>query len=191
MSSWNRATSYAANVKLRNFVPHELSDKAYEILEQGDVFQGAINPLIDEWGAKHGYRYQAGFNGRSGGYLVLYQGEAKPSQYKSRCVSCGQRNCTSVKENSTKCGACGQMMRMDYETPPLEISTRPGLGLDMERDFSEWTLEDLKARVKLIKDFDALVQSCKDAFLDYCRSFTVEEEEIQVTKKIKVLREIA
>ena len=72
-NSWNNSTSYAANVKLREFVPRNLMDKAFEILEQGDVFD-SINEAITEFAREHDYKWQVGFNGRSGGYLVLYRG---------------------------------------------------------------------------------------------------------------------
>ena len=71
MNSWNRSTSYANCVKL----PHlniDDDDNAYEILDQGEVFN-EINEVISDWGRKHKHRWQAGFNGRSDGYIVLYQ----------------------------------------------------------------------------------------------------------------------
>ena len=55
-------------------------------------FFDALKPLMDAFAEAHNYRWQAGMNGRSGGYLVLYQGETKLSQYKSYCTCCGQRN---------------------------------------------------------------------------------------------------
>jgi len=44
-----------------------------------------------------GGRYTIGSNGRSGGYLVLYQGEYYDPGYKSRCRACGQLNYQHVK----------------------------------------------------------------------------------------------
>ena len=51
-----------------------------------------LKELMDNFAAEHNYRWQVGMNGRSGGYLVLYQGEITPSGYKSFCTSCGQLN---------------------------------------------------------------------------------------------------
>lgn len=73
MNSWNRSTSYAANVKIHNFVPRELRDKAYEIMEQGDVYE-LINDSLREFSERYDYQYQIVFNGRSSGYLVLING---------------------------------------------------------------------------------------------------------------------
>lgn len=42
-------------------------------------------------------------NGRSGGYLVLYQGELKPSGYKSYCPRCGQKNYQEATASNNTC----------------------------------------------------------------------------------------
>lgn len=74
MNSWNRATSYANNVKLYNLkIPKELEDKAWDLI-CGDVdtseLQFDIHYCIEEFREMTGY--DAGFNGRSGGYIVMY-----------------------------------------------------------------------------------------------------------------------
>ncbi len=109
MSSWNRSTSYACNMKIYNLdVPAEVKDKLYEMLDCHDVYD-RIQELIDDFNAEHDFRWQAAFNGRSGGYLVLYQGGSKPSEHKSFCRFCGQRNFTSVKETGNVCGRSGSL----------------------------------------------------------------------------------
>lgn len=74
MNSWNRATSYANNVKLYNLnLPEDINDTAYEIClsEISDnPLNDAIDLLLDDFFHETGYR--ARFNGKSGGYLVLY-----------------------------------------------------------------------------------------------------------------------
>lgn len=148
--SWNQSTSYGANVKIRNFVPQNFMDKAYDILDQGDVFEN-INDLIMEFGEAHNHTFQVGFNGRSNGYLVLYQGGRKDTG----------------------------------------VFTYPCRGMDMDKDFSEWETYSLKERVKLVKDFDKLVEDCKKEFIYICQNYVVKEETIQVPKTIKVLEEIS
>jgi ribosomal protein L37E len=184
-NGWNRASSYAANVKINRFVPNELIDKAYEMLELPETFDG-INFQIKEFGRAHDWRWQVGFNGRSGGYLVLYSGEAKPSDYKSFCNRCGQRNFSTVKATGNRCGACGEPSRVDYEKAPLQISTS-SKDIDGDADFSDWSFEALRARVKLVKEFDELVENCKAEFIEICKTCNVVEEEILVTKKVKRL----
>lgn len=73
MNPWNRSTSYANNVKLYNLdIPKEYEDKAYELLEISETFD-AFNELFSEFTAMTGYT--VGFNGRSNGYIVLYDTE--------------------------------------------------------------------------------------------------------------------
>ena len=73
MNSWNRMSSYANNVKLHNLdIPGELSSKAYDFIScdsQGD-FYWDVKDLIADFTAETGY--SAGFNGRSDGYIVMY-----------------------------------------------------------------------------------------------------------------------
>lgn len=118
-NSWNRSTSYAHNVKIdRLGLEKEVEDALYELR----VCEGAydtINDLLYAFEKQHDYRWQAWFNGRNGGYLVLYQGGAKRSEYKSYCKYCGQPNFTSVKETGKKCGRCERDGRVDYLFPPI------------------------------------------------------------------------
>ena len=83
-------------------------------------------------------------NGRSGGYLVLYQGEIKPSGYKSFCTACGQLNYRSIKETGKQCGKCGLHTRVDFDKPHMQVSTFPGRGTDDDTDFTDWSMDELK-----------------------------------------------
>ena len=74
MNSWNQSTSYANNVKLHNIgIPPEYEDKAYASVcgeAQNDEFDLMYNELKKEFTMKTGY--DIAFNGRSSGYIVLY-----------------------------------------------------------------------------------------------------------------------
>jgi hypothetical protein len=61
-------------------------------------WQEKLSSLLEDFGEKHNWLWQAGVNGRSGGYVVLYQGGIKPSGYKSYCTHCGQKNYQAVPE---------------------------------------------------------------------------------------------
>ena len=74
MNSWNNSTSLAYNLKIYNVIDRELQDACYELLNVDYFYENYINPLIHEFDRKYNYEWQAGFNGRSGGYLVLYIG---------------------------------------------------------------------------------------------------------------------
>lgn len=81
MNSWNRATSYACNLKVdRLGLTFDIVLKLLDMLGTQEFFD-MRQELLDEFNAEHRYRWQAAFNGRSGGYLVLYQGELKASNY--------------------------------------------------------------------------------------------------------------
>jgi hypothetical protein len=72
MNSWNRSTSYANKVKVWNVIPSELQDKVFELMEaDSDGFYIPINDILSNWEADN-KPYSAGFNGRSGGYIVMY-----------------------------------------------------------------------------------------------------------------------
>ena len=74
MNSWNLSESLAYNLKIYNVIDRELQDACYELLDVDYFYEDYINPLIYEFEEKYNYTWQAGFNGRSGGYLVLYTG---------------------------------------------------------------------------------------------------------------------
>ncbi len=74
MNSWNCSTSYANDVKLYNIgLTREQEDKLYEIMDCDGAYD-SVNELLDDFAYNHNFNWQVGFNGRSGGYLVLYQG---------------------------------------------------------------------------------------------------------------------
>lgn len=74
MNSWNRSTSYANNVKIYNLdLDEDIEEKLYkyvyeevEIYELDYILREMKESFAREWG------YYPGFNGRSGGYIVLY-----------------------------------------------------------------------------------------------------------------------
>ena len=70
MNSWNGLRSIAHNVKLYN-LPVNYED-AVRALEEDEYFQ--INQTIKDWEEEHPGT-EVGFNGRSGGYLVLRSSE--------------------------------------------------------------------------------------------------------------------
>lgn len=75
MNSWNRTRSIAHNVKLYNLDLEGDWSIALAHLESGEY--DTINWMIRDWECVHP-GYEVCFNGRSGGYLVLYN-EARGS----------------------------------------------------------------------------------------------------------------
>ncbi len=190
MNGWNKSTSYANNLKVHEIgLSFEQEMKLLNIIGCDGAYD-SINDLIWQFGNDHDWKWQAGFNGRSGGYLVLYRGGTRQSEYKSYCISCGQRNYTSVKETGCKCGKCGRESRKDYEKPPIEILTYPGKDVDMSEDLEDWSMKDLRERVQLVEEFDKLCDEIISKAAYMADNYEVAEEEVEVTEIHRVLRAI-
>jgi hypothetical protein len=187
MSSWNRSTSYANNVKIHSVIPQKLTSKVYELME-AEGFYEDLNWILSDFNEEHDQQWQAGFNGRSGGYIVLYQGGKKENQHKSWCTTCGQRNFKTVEEtNGCKCGRCGNETRKNYTSVRYESFSYPGKSTDQGEDFSDWDIDSLKARVKLVQSFDKMCDAVVAQTIYMAENNTVEEEEYTVTKTRKVI----
>jgi len=192
MNSWNRSTSYANSIKLHSIdKPADIdSDTWWEMLGITDWHE-KLSDLLEDFGRKHEWQWQAGINGRSGGYIVLYQGGIKPSGYKSYCTHCGQKNYQAVADGEVGiCGRCDAKERVNFEKTHMQIFTWPGKDVDMYESFEDWTLSQLRERVELVQDFDKLCDDIIAEFLDICRSYRIVEEEILVPKTIKILEPV-
>ena len=193
MNSWNRSISYANNIKLYNIdKPGDVdNDTWWEMLRVTD-WQNILSELLEDFARKHNWQWQAGINGRSGGYVVLYRGGTKPSGYKSYCTHCGQKNYQAVQEGQTGiCGRCDTKARVNFRQTHMQVFTWPGKDVDMYEDFEDWTLSDLRERVELVQDFDRLCDDIAATYINLCRNYRVTEEEIFVPKTIKVLEPVA
>lgn len=186
MNCWNGSKSYAAKVKLYDFVPKELMDQAFGMVDMPEVY-AAINFILQEFAERYEYRYQIGFNGRSSGYMVLYQGGRKNPGYKARCNYCGKLTWYETEQSCKVSGCAGMLKKLT--APVYETYTQPGKSMPDQdyRDIEDWDYEALYDLYQLIQDFDLTVESCKQEFLYYCQNAEIVEEEIFVPKKIKTL----
>jgi hypothetical protein len=190
MNSWNAATSYAVRVKMRDleFPSKEVRDRAYELLDIDHIHDHCgVTSVLEEFDESHRWEWQMGFNGRSGGYLVLYQGGREPSGYKSHCLSCGGRNYQPVGDKNRKCGRCRTGDLVDDKTVHMRTITWPGRGVDMGEDFEEWDTDSLRDRVALVKEFDRACAEACETFIEYARDHTVESRTILVEREVQVL----
>ena len=105
MNSWNRSKSIANNVKLYKLGLSGDWTIVLDFLNNDDYL--TVNGMIDEWQYEHP-GYVVGFNGRSGGYLVLYNADNNSSVLPDDIDECEdyeeyKRFCKeyygSVKEN--------------------------------------------------------------------------------------------
>ena len=178
MNSWNRSTSYACNMKLYKLgLDRGTEDKLWDIIQVPEFYE-RLNERIEDFNWQHNYLWQAGWNGRSGGYLVLYQGGTKPSGYRSYCTKCGQKNYTSVAETGNWCGVCNEEARVDYIKPPMQIFSFPGRDVDMDEDFEDWSLYELQQRTELVQEFDRLADDIVAEALYIAQNHSVEERTV-------------
>lgn len=192
MSRRNRSTSYANNIKLTNIdKPSDIDNDVWWQLLDITEWQDKLSDLLEDFCRSHDWLWQAGINGRSGGYVVLYQGGIKPSGYQSYCTHCGQRNYQQVPHGQKGiCGRCEAKERVNFKQPHMQVFTWPGRDIDAGEDFRDWGLEELRQRVKLVQEFDQLCDVVVDEYLSVCRNYRITEEEILVPKTIKVLAPI-
>lgn len=159
MNSRNKTTSYACNIDAHSLeLSNDITGRFHTFMQSGN-FTAECNRLISEFNQTYGYVWQAGFNGHSDGYLVLYSGGRQRLEYKSYCTRCGQRNLTSVKDTGDKCGICGNDTRKDYDEPQYLSFMYTGKGTDENADYSGWSISELRDRVRLIRSFDCLADN--------------------------------
>jgi len=140
MNSWNGLKSIANNVKVYNLpVDYE---KAMEALEEDQYF--SINQTIRDWEEEHPH-CSVGFNGRSGGYLVLYSADHNGHVFE--------------KDGNSPI----HYYRTDYEEWKRDVQATYG-SLKAYHDELIW-------QVKVVQDFDKLcddlVNVLKDLIAEY------------------------
>lgn len=85
MNSWNRLESIANRVKIYDLGLSGDCWTALRFIETDDYC--AINSMIEDWEYEH-KDYSVGFNGRSGGYLVLYNKDNNRSILPDEIAEC-------------------------------------------------------------------------------------------------------
>jgi len=192
MNSWNKSTSYANCIKLHQVdKPSDIDEDTWWQMLATDQWHNILSDLLDGFARQYDFQWQAGINGRSGGYIVLYRGGIKPSGYKSYCTRCGQKNYQSVPEGKVgTCGRCDAQARVKFKKTHMQVFTWPGKNVDMYEDFEDWTLNELQNRVELVQSYDRLCDNIVSAYVDICRNYRITEEQILVPKTIKVLEPV-
>ena len=192
MNSWNRSTSYANCIKLYSTdKPDDVDNDTWREMLWITEWQEKMSDLLEDFGRKHNWQWQAGINGKSGGYVVLYRGGIKPSGYKSYCTHCGQKNYQDVSEGQTGiCGRCDAKTRVNFKQIHMQVFTWLGKDIDMYEDFEDWALSEIRERVELVQEVDMLCSDIVSAYCETCKNYRITEEEILVPKTIKVLEPV-
>lgn len=184
MNSWNGMSSYANCVKIHRLdLTSQQLDRGWGLLDCEETYD-RLNEIIREFGRRHDYQWQIGFNGRSSGYLVLYQGEKNKSEYQTVCISCGQKN---YRADTTVCGRCKASSMRPYDG--YEVVTK-GCGTDDEKAFDEWDMSYLRERVRLVRDFDQTCDEVVSAFAALCDANEAVEMTVMVPKTVKVVKPV-
>lgn len=184
-NSWNGGSSYAHCIKIgRLGLTQTQNGQAFRFLS-ADYWDEIRNP-IDDFTIEHDGNYTIGTNGRSSGYLVLYDSHYESTEHKSFCPACGQRNFT---EAPGPCGVC-KKPRVNYAKPPrrLAVSTK---AIDQGEEFTDWSLDALRNRVTLVSDFDRACDDIRSNFIDLLECNVVVEETIMVPTKHNVIRPLS
>lgn len=190
MSSWNRATSFSRNIKLHRiqFPDSVIRNRAWDLLDVEEAFE-EFDDTIAEFNSRNDYRYQIHRNGRSGGYLVLYNGGRKDTGYKSYCPACGQRNYRTAEERTDVCGVC-KHPRRNYTHPVMTPYTTGETIGEPSGDYDDWETCSLKSLVDLVWDFDRTVEVAIRRFIDFAIHNEAGEETIMVPRTVKVSRPV-
>jgi len=173
MNSWNRSTAPAYNLKVYNVIDSKLQDKVFELMECVDFYDD-INYLMHDFGLQFDYKWQVGFNGRSGGYLVLYRGGCEYKTYTEKdfnsqgmCYMSDRYHWVSL-EDAKK--------RSLLDRPLLtRVYSQPGQGIDIK-----------EVPVEVLKTFRRLAVDIVKSVEYKAKHFTVEEETYTVEKTHKV-----
>ncbi len=241
-------SSYAHNVKIRNLRLGDLAEKAYDLIQVDGTWR-ELQQTIDEFDEAMNYRYTISSAGRSNGYMALLESEKVASGYKSRCLTCGQRNyktianatelaktpqglialeviknggslwdknyldqdaikCIELSESQkllaiadakrrykdytigNRCGACGASGDhglVNYAHTHMRINVFSHRSIDAERNFADWSIADLRDRVRIVEAFDSACDAIRDQFIFMLQSCEVVEETVMVPKTVKHL----
>lgn len=180
MNSWNNSTAPAYNLKVYNVIDKDLQDKVYKLLEV-EEYHEIINALMRRFDLDNDYQWQAGFNGRSGGYLVLYHGGKQTAHYTKE----------DFKSNNGYNGrvyisdSYGWMSYDEAKATNLvdrtiitSVYSQPGLSIADDEPPAEVLKAFRKLAVAIVKTTEWLARSC-----------TIEDKEYTVKKTRKVLIE--
>ena len=155
LNSWNNLISIANNVKIYNI--EELDYDILEYLELDNYY--TINDTIETWEKEHN-GYKVGFNGRSCGYLVLYN----------------KNNNKSVLDYYVEIN-----INSDYESFKQDIK-------ESEYGTLKEYHNKLVEQVELVQEFDKLCDDLIQVCLDLKNNYEIVEEEQTIVKKVSVLR---
>jgi hypothetical protein len=70
---------------------------------------------------------------------------------------------------------------------PTRLSVYPGKSIDQGEDFVEWSMGELRNRIKLVRAFDRVCDEIRSAFIDLVDNCEVVDEVVMVPQHRKVI----
>jgi hypothetical protein len=178
-----RGYSVANEVRFRRLgLNAEQMGKAWDLRRLEDGFWDEISLPVREFERETGGAYTVSPAGRSGGYLVLHTSHYRYLDYKSVCTKCRQLN-VQIAGDDGKCGVCGSLRR-NLESPMRTLQIGPEVPRTSMAEAKEMTLEDLRAKVAVVREFDRVCDRVREEFLEFVKNYAVEEVTVMVPRKI-------
>ncbi len=185
MNSWNLSESWANNMKVHRCIPSVFQANVFEMMET-DEFYEEINWLLSDYSENNNHTLQAGFNGRSGGYLVMYEGKV---EWKTLFTFEGSNKESDYEDGYGWMGMEEAKRKGLFNKKIRYISSYPGRSVDNydREDYEGMMLWELVQITEKVQNFDKLCDDIRELTINMAKSFEVVEEEYTVVKTRKVL----
>ncbi|MFZ2655498.1 MAG: hypothetical protein WAX69_11270 [Victivallales bacterium] len=185
MNPWNRATSYARNIKIHRmkWKSRELESSAYGFLDVAEAYAG-MRILLEEFAERHDHAWRIIFNGRSNGYLVMVSGGYNEHFIADPGMKPGSRDYSDhvgrwfTYGEALENGWIGKKYRRFF--------LQPGKGCGDDGTFDDWDMDALKGRARLVRDFDMTCDKAVCAFQDFVENHDTRMVEVPATRTVKV-----
>lgn len=185
MNSWNNSTGWANNVKIPKVIPSKYQDAVFELMQTDDFYM-SIGDILNDFDMMYNYQYQAGINGRSGGYIVMVHGGVKEDTIftfentnngRDYADGYGWMNIEEAKGRGL------------YKKTRRRVFTQPGLDVDTgnPNELQDMEMSELQEITERVQEFDIVCDNVVSMAIDMAKNYEVEEEEILVPQTVKTL----
>ena len=97
------------------------------------------------------------------------------------------KNYRHASEDEVTCGVFGQPTRVNYPYTHTQVVTYPGRGTDVDENFEDWSMYELRERVKLVQELDQLADRMVESALQLAKKSQVVEEVFFIPQTRRVL----
>ena len=171
MNSWNNSMAPAYNLKVHKVISPKYLDRVFELMDK-EGFYDEINDMIHTFSFVHDYEWQAGFNGRSGGYLVLYRGDRRTARYTKKDFENANKMCYISDAHGWKTYDEAKALNLVDRDITVSIHTFPGRSIHDNEVPVEVLKSFRRLAVDIVKHVEWMAENCE-----------VEEYEVITTKE--------